>query len=421
MEPTIKVNNLSVAYNLGKSAEFWALKDASLEVYQGEYIIIYGPSGCGKSTLLYCLAGLETPTKGEVLVDGDNLSKLSGKQMEYHRRLRIGIVFQSFNLISTLSVSDNITLPQVFGNIDREKRIKKAKILSEKFGIADFLHRFPKELSGGQQQRVAITRSLIYSPPILLADEPVGNLDSNSAEITMKFLSELNEKEGKTIILVTHDPHYLHYANRVFYMKDSKITKVVVNPKKVNKSYGIKGEITDLEKLSIMYPYLTETKLKAKMILNHLLLPHGIEVYDKIEEVLDRYLLRKITEKDLLESLNKPPINLYVQTARKLTEKAVKLFEEIEELEQEELSEITPDEEKAVILRRLLLDRYQGDLSLHQTERLKGVILKRIKKEIMRKDLQRILDAPIKSGGVGLNSRTAKKFTSEIELILMNK
>lgn len=422
MKPIIQVKDLSVAYNLGKSSEFWALRNANLEIREGEYIIIYGPSGCGKSTLLYCLSGLETPTTGAVVVNGSNLSKLNPEEMELHRRLKIGIVFQSFNLIPTLSVLDNITLPQVFGKIDKQTRVKIAMQLASKFGIGDFIHRFPKELSGGQQQRVAITRSLIYSPQILLADEPVGNLDSKSAKITMEFLTEINEKEGKTVILVTHDPSYLHYAHRVFYIKDSRITKVVTNPKKNTPAGQVRGEITELERISLMYPYLTEEKLRAKMILNHILLPHGIEIYDKIEETISRYLAKKITEKELFEILDNPPVNLYVQTARNITKKAVELASEIDVLDYEKAT--TTDistEERVVNLRGFLLDEYSGELTVQQIRRLDIVLLKRINREIKKKELQDMLDAPFKDGGVGLNSRTAQKFTGQIELVLMNK
>ena len=423
MEPIIKVENLSVAYNIGKSSEFWALKDANLEIYEGEYIIIFGPSGCGKSTLLYCVAGLENPTKGRVLIDKKDISHFSLREMDHHRRLKMGIIFQSFNLISTLSIIDNITLPHIFGNTPKKERNEKAMFLLKKFGMEDLAHRFPGELSGGQQQRIAIARALIYSPSILLADEPVGNLDSKSAEITMGLLSEINKKDKKTVILVTHDPSYLYYANRVFYMKDSRITKVISNPEKP--TYGFSREEerkkdTELEKLAMTYPHLKETRLRAKMILNHLLLPYGIETQEKIEETIDKYLSKEINQEEMLEILDKPPINLYVQKARNLTKQATKIAKEIEILEEKEI-EITPIKEKTITLRRFLLDNYPGELSFEQVERLDLVLMKRLNGKIEKKGFEKILDLPIKKGGVGLNSRTAKKFTREVELVLINK
>lgn len=419
MDPIIKIENLSVVYNPGKSSEFWALKDINIEIYEGEYVIFFGPSGCGKSTLLYCLAGLETPTKGRILVDKKDVAQFSLKEIEYHRRLKMGIIFQSFNLISTLNVLDNVTLPHIFGKIRKKERDEKARFLLRRFGIEDLMHRFPRELSGGQQQRVAITRALIYSPSILLADEPVGNLDSKSAENTMKLLDEINKKDKKTVILVTHDPNYLYYANRVFYMKDGRITKIISNPEKLTPALSKNKKITPLERLAIIYPYLTETKLKAKVILNHILIPYDIETQQRIEEVIDKYLLKKISEREMLDTLNKPPINLYIQTANNLTKETIKIATEIDILKDEEYPGLTPIEEKAIALRGFLLDTYSGKLSFEQIKRLELALRKMLTGEIRKSDFEKILDLSWAKGGVGLNRRTAKKFAREIELILM--
>ena len=419
MDPIIKIENLSVVYNPGKSSEFWALKDINIEIYEGEYVVFFGPSGCGKSTLLYCLAGLETPNKGRILVDKKDVAQFSLKEIEYHRRLKMGIIFQSFNLISTLNVLDNVTLPHIFGKIRKKERDEKARFLLRRFGIEDLMHRFPRELSGGQQQRVAITRALIYSPSILLADEPVGNLDSKSAENTMKLLDEINKKDKKTVILVTHDPNYLYYANRVFYMKDGRITKIISNPEKLTPALSKNKKNTPLERLAIIYPYLTETKLKAKVILNHILIPYDIETQQRIEEVIDKYLLKKISEREMLDTLNKPPINLYIQTANNLTKEIIKIATEIDILKDEEHPGLTPIEEKAIALRGFLLDTYSGKLSSEQIKRLELALRKMLTGEIRKSDFEKMLDLSWAKGGVGLNRRTAKKFAREIELILM--
>lgn len=421
MEPIIKVENLSVSYNLGKTSEVRALKETSFEIYPGEYIIIYGPSGCGKSTLLYCIAGLETPTQGKVWVTGKDLSQLVSEEMEYHRRLRMGMIFQTYNLIPTLNVLDNVTLPQIFGEIRKSERKKKAQLLLQRFGIENLIHRFPGELSGGQQQRVAVARSLIYSPTVLLADEPVGNLDSKSAEIIMDLLSEINDKDKKTIILVTHDPYFLHYANRIFYMKDGRITKAIANPEKPISTLLEKKKITELERLARAYPYLTETRLRAKLILNHLLIPYGIEAQQKIEEVIDKYLLIKISQREMLRALDQPPISLYAQTAHDLTEKIINLAKEIELFEEEKYPELTPVEEKAMTLRGFLLDGYSGQLSFEQIKKLEAVLIERLNGKVGKKEIEKMLDLPFKKGGVGLNRRTAKRFTRQIEIILMKK
>src|SRR3989344_9485124 len=194
MEPQIKIKNLWVAYQLGKSNEVWAAQDVNLEIYPQEYVIFFGPSGSGKSTLLYIIAGLERPTAGEVLVDDKELNTLSEEDLMHFHRNTIGIIFQAFYLIPNLTVMDNIALPQIFMNVGKEKREFKAQGLAKRFDINDLLSKKVTELSGGQQQRVAAVRALINDPEIILADEPVGNLDSKNAEITMELLAELNRK-----------------------------------------------------------------------------------------------------------------------------------------------------------------------------------------------------------------------------------
>jgi len=426
MEPIIKLENLSVAYNLGKSSEVWALKEVSLEIYPQEYIIFFGPSGCGKSTLLYTIAGLERPTRGEVIVKGKNLSLLSEKELIAYHQSSIGMIFQAYYLIPSLTAKDNILLPQLFAKVPSKERIKKINDLMARFGISDFQHRRPANLSGGQQQRVAIARALINNPSIILADEPVGNLDSKNAEIVLGLLSELNQKDKKTIIHVTHDPRQLHYADRVFYMKDGKITRQVINPQKTTLvPMEISSKISELERLAQAYPYLTESQLRAKLILNHLLFPYDIETQQKIEATINQYLLKKIDERKLMEILDLPPekggVNLYTQTAQELTKKIVRLAREIERVEEEEYPSLTPLEEKAMALRGYLLDNYSGQLNFQQVKRLEEFLSQRIIGKIKKKELEKFLDLPLEKGGAGLNRRTAKKFAREVELILMKR
>ena len=178
MEPLLKAENVTVIYNEGKSNEFTALNNISLEVFPQEYIIFFGPSGSGKSTMLYTLLGLQSPSKGAVYIKGQDSSKLSEIEKTKTTSRFFGIVFQNFNLIYSLNVFENIMLPQVFVDVSLKERREKATTLMERFGIASRARDLPNNLSGGQQQRVAISRSLINDPQILLADEPVGNLDS---------------------------------------------------------------------------------------------------------------------------------------------------------------------------------------------------------------------------------------------------
>jgi putative ABC transport system ATP-binding protein len=426
MEPIIKTENLSVVYNLGKTSEIWALRDISLEIYPQEYVIFFGPSGCGKSTLLYTIAGLEKPAGGEILVGGKDLNLLSEKELIDYHRSSVGMIFQAYYLIPNLSARDNILLPQIFAKEPSSQRIKKAQTLMARFGILDFQKRTPSQLSGGQQQRIAITRALINNPSIILADEPVGNLDSKNAEIVLGLLSDLNQKDKKTIIHVTHDPRQIHYANRVFYMKDGKITRMIINPEKTALVPLDIKKISELERLAQAYPYLTESRLQAKLILNHLLIPYSIETQQKVEECIDQYLLGKIGERTLREALDKPPISLYRQTAQDLTRKITTLAKEIQEIREVEKQKQYPAitqvvEDKARVLIRHLLDDYSGQLNFQQVQRLQDFLSQRILGKIRKKELEKALDLSLKKGGIGLNRRTAKRFVREIELILMRQ
>lgn len=226
--PVIKATNLTKEFELG-AVNVQALNGVNLEIYSGEFIIFFGPSGCGKSTLMSMIAGLQPPSKGQILIRGEDLSKLNDDDLAMHRRTKIGMIFQAFNLISTMNVLENIALPLAFSRIPKDRRMARAENLLEVVGMSEYKKHTPAELSGGQQQRIAIARSLVANPWIILADEPTGNLDSKSANEVMRLLISLNRKSKRTIVLITHNPDYLEYADRIFYVKDGKIVDVKVN------------------------------------------------------------------------------------------------------------------------------------------------------------------------------------------------
>lgn len=226
--PVFKAVNVSKTYQLG-DVEVKALQGVNLEVYSGEFICIFGQSGCGKSTLLSIIAGLQKPSTGEVYVRGEKLSALDNEGLAKYRRSKIGIVFQSFNLIPSMNIIENIALPLTFARISKAQRITRARGLLETVGLAKYADHTSSQLSGGQQQRVAIARSLVTAPWIMLADEPTGNLDSKSANEVMRLLISLNRKSKRTVILITHNPEYLDYADRIFFMQDGKVIKTQVN------------------------------------------------------------------------------------------------------------------------------------------------------------------------------------------------
>lgn len=223
--PIIKVEKVNKSFGKG-DAHVQVLFDVDLEIYAGEYVVFFGPSGCGKSTLLNCVAGLEVPDSGKVLVRGEDLSKLSRAQLAKYRNKKIGIVFQQFNVLKSFNVLENIALPQTFSGVSKSRRLKRAHHLLEMFGLEKLAKRIPTEISGGQQQRVAIARSLVNNPWIIIADEPTGNLDSKSAEEVMTLLEKLNSKSRRTIVMVTHNADHLKYAHRIFHLKDGKIDRI---------------------------------------------------------------------------------------------------------------------------------------------------------------------------------------------------
>ena len=225
--PLIKLEKLNIVFNEGKANEARALDNIDLDIYPHEYLILYGPSGCGKSTLLNVISGLLKPSSGRVLIDGKDITTFTEKdKLEFHRR-RIGMIFQSFFLVPTLSIIDNVCLPRSFSGGDSSEKRRDGINLLKRFGIEVQADKFPSDLSGGQRQRVAISRALMNSPSIIVADEPVGNLDSKSTFNVLSILQELNEVDKKLVILVTHDPSHLQYGDRVIHMQDGKITKIV--------------------------------------------------------------------------------------------------------------------------------------------------------------------------------------------------
>jgi putative ABC transport system ATP-binding protein len=204
-------------------SEVQALRSVNLTVKPGELVAVMGPSGCGKSTLLHILGGLDSPTSGEVFVNGNRIDNMSEAQRAVLRRNQVGFVFQAFNLIGNLSVLDNVELPAlVVGDSAHQARERQKELLT-RLGISDKAGNIPAQLSGGEKQRVALARALINQPSILLADEPTGNLDSKSSLEVMRLLTQTHE-QGQTVLVVTHDPNVASIAQRVVFMKDGQIT-----------------------------------------------------------------------------------------------------------------------------------------------------------------------------------------------------
>jgi putative ABC transport system ATP-binding protein len=214
--------NLTKTYELGGET-IYALRDVSLEVKRGEYVAVMGPSGSGKSTLMHLLGLLDLPDEGEVLIEGKSTKQLNDDDLTYLRRDKLGFVFQTFELIPTLSAKENILLPaEVAGK--RNEAEKRCEKIATQLGIAERLNHRPNQLSGGQRQRVAIARSLINDPVVILADEPTGNLDSQTSTEVLELLKRGVKENNWTVIMVTHDPKAAMYADRIIFLEDGKLS-----------------------------------------------------------------------------------------------------------------------------------------------------------------------------------------------------
>lgn len=222
----ISIQNLVKTYRLG-DVQVQALRGVSLEIERGEMVSIMGPSGSGKSTLMNIIGCLDTPSEGKYVLDEVEVNKLNDDQLAEIRNKKIGFVFQSFNLLPRTTALDNVELPMIYGRVpDRSKRAVAAL---EQVGLGQRIHHRPNELSGGQQQRVAIARALVTNPAIILADEPTGNLDSQSGAEIMGIFERLNKEQGMTVILVTHDPEIGAHGQRIIHIRDGQVDKLAGN------------------------------------------------------------------------------------------------------------------------------------------------------------------------------------------------
>ncbi|RMD49889.1 MAG: ABC transporter ATP-binding protein [Candidatus Thermofonsia bacterium] len=225
-EPIIIVDNIHKSYLMGKEA-VPALRGVSLEIHKGEFVCLMGPSGSGKTTLLNIIGGLDEPSRGHIIVDGQNLVSLNENQLAKLRLHKMGFIFQNYNLLGNFTALENVEAPMVLAKMSRRERHQRAKDLLDKVDLGDRTHHYPSELSGGQQQRVAIARALANNPPILIGDEMTGDLDSETGFAIMELVSQLN-KEGMTVVFVTHDPRMAEYAGRVIQLRDGRILEEAV-------------------------------------------------------------------------------------------------------------------------------------------------------------------------------------------------
>lgn len=224
-EPAIQVKNLYKIFRVGNE-KVRALNGVDLTIYKGEFCAIVGTSGSGKSTMLNMLAGLEKPTKGEVIVAGEHLEKMNENQLVKFRREHVGFIFQSFNLLGTMNAIENVALPLTFRGVDKKTREAKAVEMLKLVGLSKHMKHRPNEMSGGQQQRVGVARALVLDPEIIFADEPTGNLDSKTSAEVLGLMRKVVTEKNQTMVMVTHDNHLAGFADRIFHIIDGKIVKI---------------------------------------------------------------------------------------------------------------------------------------------------------------------------------------------------
>ncbi len=434
VDPIIQVKNLKVIYNQGKTNEVRSLFDVNVKVYPKEYVIIFGPSGCGKSTLLYSMSGLQVPTEGEIIIEGKKLAEMTKKEKVILHQIGIGMVFQAFYLIPSLTILDNVCLPKVFRGESREKRREEGATLLRRFSIIEQADKFPSQLSGGQKQRVSIARSLVNNPQIIFADEPVGNLDSVSSENVMQIFKELNEIDKKTIVLVTHNAEHLHYADRIIYVKDGKVIREEVNKEK-RPANALKEKVPDIKynELSDDLKLLMRTfknlnlnqigsllvPFKANQLMSHILSELNQDKVKTATAYLKEFLFKNIDLKTLEKNLDldydKGGSGWNRQRARSFIGRLQDIMRIVEDIAKGKKTKAVNQ------LSKYLIDLFKLKLDSKNKKRFYSFLKLRISNKIDREGLRKGLDASKILGGVGFYKSTAEKISDEVEIIMLMK
>lgn len=424
--PLVKLENINFYYNRGKPSEVHALKNINLEIERGGYVAFFGPSGCGKTTLTYLIGGIETENadEGHILINGRDLRGLSKKELAVYRQIGVGIIFQQFNLLPSLTVLDNVALPMAFLGINVDRRRKEAMKLLDRFAMTSKADRFPSELSGGQQQRVSIARALANNPPLIIADEPLGNLDSENANKALEFLKELNEKDGRTIIMVTHESWSLRDAKTIFYLKDGEMIKKEQPEKKKEVQKKLSEHL-----YHNLFPEITPESLMARSLSYMFMRGFSGDEIKRFEMFLSRRLAGEIdtpTFIDFLDSAWKDGgVGLWKQRAQKIALTAEDIVEKrktIEDIYKDlEKDPETPLYEEVAKMRAWLLEDYKGILSDIQIVRFDEAVEDRFRNIISPENFRQVLELSRADFGVGLASRTARVASERLETILTGK
>ncbi len=428
-KPLIVCRDLSIIYNQGKSNEFKALQGVNTDIYEGEYIILFGPSGCGKSTLMYAIQGSLPPGEGTLLVKGDDVYSYPPSERVYFQRHVMGIIFQSFNLIGSLSVLDNVALPMIFCDRDKQTRERRAQSLLDRFGVGHVSHKIPAMLSGGQQQRVSVARSMVNDPKILLADEPTGNLDSVSTQQVMDKIDEINTYDRRTIIMVSHNAAHLSYAHRVYYLKDGLIVREVVNPQRKQIKPVNEGEtiVTELEQLARLFPYDSVETLRVKSLVNYLTQDFSFDQIIRLERATSLFIQGKIDKSAYIKSLILPiergGVQVSEKEARRMASISGKMLNIADDVRRYRARKDNDDiffsqHKLAERLQERLLKKYRISLSKQQSVNMTELIADRVTGVIVEDEMNERMMKGIRSGGLALSEKEADDLTRYFEKVI---
>lgn len=429
-EPIIKLKNLDITYNIGKENEFKATHSVSMDIYPGEFVAFFGPSGCGKSTIFYCILGILANSAGTLLVKGENPYSFSAEEMVRFQTKIIGIIYQAFYLIPSISVVDNVALPQIFQGVNPGKRRSWAKQILRRFDMEEHVDKYPDNLSGGQSQRVSVSRAMVNNPEIILADEPTGNLDSVSTAQVMNSLKEINEVDKKTIIMITHNAAQLSYCHRVFYLKDGRLQRVVPNPEKkqIAKVDKQKILVTEMDQLSKLFPYENPTMLKVKSLINYLTQDFTYDQLERLEEFTRLVVERKVSQREFANLLKKDygagGVEVEPSLADYMSERIYRILKQSEDTRRFRRRFVNNNffTKEDALIRRLaghITDECRDDLTPIQRRRVRDIVYKRIAGLCSKHEFLKHLALPLDEGGVGIDRKQGKKMTRHMEKLLM--
>jgi len=428
-KPLIVCRDLSIIYNKGKANEFRALQGVNTDIFEGEYIILFGASGSGKSTLMYSIQGSLPPGEGTLLIRGDDIYSYPPSERVYFQRYVMGIIFQSFNLIPSLSVLDNVALPMIFCNAEKRVRDRRAQSLLDRFGVGHVSHKIPAMLSGGQQQRVSVSRSMVNDPKILLADEPTGNLDSVSTQQVMDKIDEINTFDRRTIIMVSHNAAHLSYAHRVYYLKDGRVVREVVNPQRKQIKPVREGEtiVTELEQLARLFPYDSVETLRVKSLVNYLTQDYTFDQLGRLEKALAHFINGRIDKDSYIKALMLPyekgGANIDEKTARKMAHTTELIIEQSTDIKRFRAKKdndgvFFSQHELADRLRHHLIATYHMNLAKEQDANLVELIADRVTGVIDVAEFNERMMASVRNRGLSLSEKEADDLTRYFEKLV---